>query len=123
MFLRAGAAHERTLRGGTVLRLAYMAQSRRATVRRCLALKLVHVRRGRPHGVDRSGQRSGGSCTLARRGAFGGLRAPRSAGAQQLVADRSTRLINYLHLFFIHTATMHFDLREIRFELMNVRRR
>jgi hypothetical protein len=37
--------------------------------------------------------------------------------------DRSHRLINHLHLFFIHTATMHFDLREIRFELMNVRRR
>ena len=42
-------------------------------------------------------------------GAFGGLRAPSGAGAQQLVADRSTRVINYLHLFFIHTTTVHFD--------------
>ena len=86
---RVAAAHARTLRGGTVLRLAYMAQSRRAPVRRCLARELVHVRCGRPHGVDRSGQRSGGRCTLARRGAFGGFRAPRSRRAQQLVDDRS----------------------------------
>ena len=48
------------LRGRAVLRLADVAQSRRATVRRCLARELVHVRRGRPHGVDRSGQRGGG---------------------------------------------------------------
>ena len=80
---RVGAAHARTLRGGTVLRLAYLAQWRRAPVRRCVALKLVHVRRGRPHGVDRPRQRSGGRCTLARRRAFGGLRAPRSASAHE----------------------------------------
>jgi len=34
---RVGASHAQTLRGGTVLRMAFMAQSRRAPVRRCLA--------------------------------------------------------------------------------------
>ena len=38
-------AHARTLRGGAVLRLAHLAQSRRAPVRRRLARELVHVRR------------------------------------------------------------------------------
>ena len=36
---------------------------------------------------------------------------------------RSHRLINHLHLFFIHTATVHFDFRESSVDLTKIRRR
>ena len=33
------------------------------------------------------------------------------------------RLVNYLHLFFIHTATVHFDFRECSVDLKQIRSR
>ena len=37
--------------------------------------------------------------------------------------DRSRRLVNHLHLFFIHPATVHFDFRDSGVELTKIRRR
>ena len=43
--------------------------------------------------------------------------------ATALPYDRSRCLVNHLHLFFIHPATVHLDFRDSRVDLTKIRRR
>src|SRR5687767_9393896 len=93
-----GAPHAFARPVRPVLRLAHMAERRRAPLRRCLARELLHVRRGRPYRLGRARAEAGGRDALDERGRRGGLRDPGVEG---------DRIGIYIHSSAMYSAAMY----------------